>query len=429
MKLGITAMSALCFGLGLTTPVTVEAVPVTFQVNLAVQTTLGAFTPGTDAVEVHGSFNNWGPGTALAPGDSDPSIYEGALDVSAASGSQVQYKFVINRGGALVWENDGVGPGGQQNRVFTNTTTAQTLPVVYFNNQTTPPGVTAVTFQVNLEVQQAAGNFDPALHTVECHGSFDSWGAGVPLSPRQDNTNVYLGTANVTGSPGAVIEYKFVINRAGSLFWEGNVGPGGPNGNRTLTLVAGSQELPVVYFSNLTNNPGAGISVTFLVSMAVLTARGTFDPSTGTVDVRGPFNNWGSPSGFILTNSPANPTLFAGTIRVATASPGNSIPYKFTMNGTWEMGDNRSFILASSAQTLPVDYFDRVSDFGPITIETTPFIVTLSWTPGVLIRLQSTTSVTNRVWDDVPDTLGQASAVVFNDTFVAGAMFFRLTGP
>jgi len=313
MKLGSTAMLPLCFGLGLTTAVTVEALPVTFQVNLAVQTTLGAFTPGTDAVEVHGSFNNWGPGTALAPGDSDPSIYEGAIDVSAASGSQVQY--------------------------------------------------------------------------------------------------------------------KFVINQTGSLFWEGNVGPGGPNGNRTLTLVAGSQELPVVYFNNLTNNPGAGISVTFLVSLAVLTARGTFDPSTGTVDVRGPFNNWGSPSGFILTNSPANPTLFAGTIGVATASPGNSVPYKFTMNGTWEMGDNRSFILASSAQTLPVDYFDRVSDFGPITIETTPFIVTLSWTPGVLIRLQSTTSVTNGVWDDVPNTLGQASAVLVNDTFVAGAMFFRLTGP
>jgi len=303
------------------------------------------------------------------------------------------------------------------------------LPVVYFNNQTTPPGVTAVTFKVNLEIQQATGNFDPALHSVECHGSFDSWGAGLTLYPSQHNTHVYLGTANVTSSPGAEIEYKFVINQAGSLFWEGNVGPGGPNGNRTLTLVAGSQELPVVYFNNLTNNPGAGISVTFLVSMAVPTARGTFDPSTGTVDVRGPFNNWGSPSGFLLTNSPANPTLFAGTIGVATASPGNSVPYKFTMNGTWEMGDNRSFILASSAQTLPVDYFDRVSDFGPITIETTPFIVTLSWTPGVLIRLQSTTSVTNGVWDDVPNTLGQASAVLVNDTFVDGAMFFRLTGP
>ncbi len=429
MKLGSTAMAALCFGLGLTTRVTVQAVPVTFQVNLAVQTTLGAFTPGTDAVEVHGSFNNWGPGIVLAPSESDPGTYAGAIDVSAASGSQVQYKFVINQAGALVWEDNGVGPGGQPNRVFTNTASAQTLPVVYFNNQTAPPGVTAVTFKVNLEIQQATGNFDPALHTVECHGAFDGWGAGVTLSPSQDNTNVYLGTVNVTGSPGAVIEYKFVINRAGSLLWEGNVGPGGPNGNRTLTLVAGSQDLPVVYFNNLTNNPGAGISVTFLVSMAVPTARGTFDPSTGMVDLRGPFNNWGNPSGFILTNTAANPTLFAGAIPIATASPGSSIPYKFTMNGTWEMGDNRSFILASSAQTLPVDYFDRVSDFGPIAIETTLFTVTLSWTGGPLIQLQSATSVTNRVWDDVPNTLGQASVVLFNDPFAEGAMFFRLTGP
>jgi len=99
------------------------------------------------------------------------------------------------------------------------------------------------------------------------------------------------------------------------------------------------------------------------------------------------------------------------------------------MNGTWEMGDNRSFILASSAQTLPVDYFDRVSDFGSIAIETTLFTVTLSWTGGPLIQLQSATSVTNRVWDDVPNTLGQASVVLFNDPFAEGAMFFRLTGP
>src|SRR5262249_44643449 len=141
MKLGSVAMLALCFGLGLTTTVPVEAVPVTFQVNLAVQTTLGAFTPGTDAVEVHGSFNNWGPGTALAPSAANPRTYKGAINASAASGSQVQYKFVINRAGTLVWEANGVGPGGQQNRVFTNTATAQTLPVVYFNNQTTPPGV------------------------------------------------------------------------------------------------------------------------------------------------------------------------------------------------------------------------------------------------------------------------------------------------
>jgi len=157
---------------------------------------------------------------------------------------------------------------------------------------------------------------------VEVHGSFNNWGPGTLLAPSDSDPGIYEGAIDVFAASGSQVQYKFVINQTGSLFWEGNVGPGGPNGNRTLTLVAGSQELPVVYFNNLTNNPGAGIS-----------------------------------------------------------------------------------------------------------IESTLFTVTLSWTPGLLICLQSTTSMTNRVWDDVPNTLGQASAVLVNDTFVAGAMFFRLTGP
>src|SRR5262245_33437498 len=150
-----------------------------------------------------------------------------------------------------------------------------------------------------MAVQDEVGNFDPAAHTVEAHGSFDNWGAGITLAVNPTNASLYEGTANVTGTAGTTFEYKFVMKQAGTIVWEGNVGPGGPFGNRTFQLAEGSQTLPVVYFNNLTNNPGAGFAVTFQADMLVQSIRGAFDPATGVVDVRGPFNNWGNPSGFV----------------------------------------------------------------------------------------------------------------------------------
>jgi hypothetical protein len=107
-----------------------------------------------------------------------------------------------------------------------------------------------------MEIQIALGTFDAdAGHTVEVHGSFDNWGPGFELSPSPTNASIYQGTADINGSSGDAFEHKFVINQ-GALVWEGNVGPGGPNGNRVFTLAADPQILPAVYFNNLTSNPG-----------------------------------------------------------------------------------------------------------------------------------------------------------------------------
>ena len=97
----------------------------------------------------------------------NPNIYEGTFEVTNATGSAVQYKFVIDQSGTEVWENNSVGPGGAQNRTFNVPAAAETLPVVHFNNQATPPGVVAVTFQVNLSVQESIGNFIPASHRAQ----------------------------------------------------------------------------------------------------------------------------------------------------------------------------------------------------------------------------------------------------------------------
>jgi hypothetical protein len=435
MKMHSLTRAAARLGLGtgliLGSTLAASAVPVTFQVNLEIQAALGNFNASAGhGIEVHGSFDAWGPGFALAPSASNPNIYEGTRDIAGGAGSEVQFKFVLNQSGTLVWENNGVGPGGAQNRAFNLSATAQTLPVVYFNNQSAPPGVVAVTFQVNLSIQEAIGNFIPASHTVEAHGSFDNWGPGISLSPSPTNASIYQGTVNIDGSAGAAYEHKFVINQ-GTLVWEGNVGPGGPNGNRIFTLAASPQLLPVVYFNNLTNNPGAGIPVTFRLSLGVQIARGLFDPASGTVVVAGPFNSW-STMASPLTNSVDNPTLFTGTVNISTVSPGGSVPYKFVLNGgTWEGGDNRTFTLESPSQTLPVDSFDRVADLGPVSISVVapePFSVTVSWTAGPGIRLQKSTNLSS-AWEEVSGSLG-ASSVFFDLTFEERpTTFYRLIGP
>src|SRR5262245_28950085 len=89
---------------------------VTFQVNMGTQVDAGRFDPAADTVEVHGSFDGWASGVTLAASGASPNVYSGTVDVAGAAGSAVQYKFVINQAGALVWEDNGVGPNGAQNR-------------------------------------------------------------------------------------------------------------------------------------------------------------------------------------------------------------------------------------------------------------------------------------------------------------------------
>jgi hypothetical protein len=97
-------------------------------------------------------------------------------------------------------------------------------------------GAVPVTFQVNMEVQTIVGTFNPAAgHTVELHGSFDGWGPGVTLSQSLTNTNVYTATVDLSGMPGSTVQFKYVINQAGTLVWENDgVGSGGPRTGRSV---------------------------------------------------------------------------------------------------------------------------------------------------------------------------------------------------
>jgi arabinogalactan endo-1,4-beta-galactosidase len=112
------------------------AAPVTFQVDMSVQMTLGSFCPGQgERVTVAGdAINNWDvSASVLTNSVADSNLYVGTFNLTNASGSAVNYKFVMDG----VWERNGIGPGGAQNRRFTLEGAPQTLPAVFFDTLTT----------------------------------------------------------------------------------------------------------------------------------------------------------------------------------------------------------------------------------------------------------------------------------------------------
>lgn len=220
-----------------------------------------------------------------------------------------------------------------------------------------------VTFQVDLSIQKDIGRFKPqAGDGLDVRGTFNAWAGGLAvLSPHATNTNIYTGTFDVEADPGTAQEFKFVIvpGDGSAVIWEGR-------SNRNFTLEAQDQTLPVLFFDDLAVNPGAGIPVTFQVNMGFQRSAGAFDPEIGQIiEVRGPFNNWGT--GYTLTNSPANTNLYSGTFNEKTASPGTAIPYKFvifdtnTLSVTWESIPDRTFALASTNQVLDEVYFNNAN--------------------------------------------------------------------
>lgn len=345
---------------------------VTFQVDMST----AAFDPATQTVSAHGSFNNWG---ALAltnnPNGANPNLWTGTADV-AANATVMQYKYVIDPAGT--WESIPKG----NNRLATLPTTSGAslvLPVVYFADVALSPVSVDVTFQVDMAQQINIGAFTPGVSVVYPKGTFNSWGTydamtNDPTILRTNHyglitSNVFVGTYTITASPGQTMDYKFYID-TGNKYEDPAPGTGDPSdhNNRFFNLAhAATQVLPIVFFSDAPYAPTATNDVTFQVDMTAQVLNGSFDPSSGTVEVRGSFNGWGTPQ-ILLTNNPAasNTNIYSHAVRIVD-SAGATEQYKFwasvPANSGWEtMADNRSFrIISGASQILPVVYFNNLS--------------------------------------------------------------------
>jgi len=425
MKTYLRLSSIVCFVLITGYSRQAPAVQVTFQVNMSAQTLLGAFDPINDSVVVAGDpINNWSTTAApLTPSTSDTNIWVGTYDVGGIAGGTAQYKYVVISAAPPIWESTVGTGGGTGNRTFTIPSTDEALPVVYFNNVTNSTSVTnQITFQVDMSVQIGLGKFDPSSGTVYIAGEFNSWNATAnPMTNSLTDTNIWFTTMSLTGAEASTVDYKYIMNGT----WEGNVGACGSQ-NRSVTLAMTNQTLAAVYFDNLASVP-VPTPLVFQVDLAVQTALGNFNPATDLVEARGTFNNW--TGGFALTNSTDSPYLFSGTWVDNNDAVGSAISYQYVLNGgTWEtaVGNRMYSITSTNEQTLPLVFFNNVSNLGPISIHVAAGQVTLGWTAGPLIRLQSAAGLVTTPWQDVPNTQGSNSITV---PINSGQLYFRLTGP
>lgn len=245
---------------------------------------------------------------------------------------------------------------------------------------TLPAKAVNATFQVNMEVQAAIGQFDPFNDFVYLAGTFTSWEESpILLSPTATNALVFETTVDLAA--GSFPNFKYLKNRFGiGDQWEVNgVGPDGAQ-NRWFQVPATDTNLPAVYFNNITNVDLHHAPVTFQVDMSVQIAQGSFDPDAGTLWIAGDaINNWDiSISPIALSRSQVNPNLWTTTLEV-TNPAGGTVSYKYVLNGNWESVADRTFIMPQDATQLPIVYFNNVTNVA------VPIPMTFSVNMGVQI--------------------------------------------
>ena len=172
----------------------------------------------------------------------------------------------------------------------------------------------------------------------------------------------------------------------------------------------------------------ARIPLTFEVNLAAQIAQGNFNPSTGRVSlVSDLVNNWDAGAS-VLTRNATNTNLWSGTFEV-TSYLGCPILYKYVLNGSsWETNSERTHTIASTnAQTVAPAFFNNLNQLGRLTVgDVANGQMTLSWTAGPMIRLQTTSDLSGRTWRDVPNTRGLSSTTV---PVTPGPAYYQLVGP
>jgi glycosidase len=129
-----------------------QAVSVTFQVRMGHLIEQERFDPGSDFVDLAGTFNGWGsdPLTPLSDADGDE-IYEVTLDGFTPS-EQIEYKFRLNG----QWDGTEEFPGIRNNREYT-VSDGENLILVWYNNEVPSTGPPIAGFEAHPRSVQANG--------------------------------------------------------------------------------------------------------------------------------------------------------------------------------------------------------------------------------------------------------------------------------
>jgi hypothetical protein len=353
-----------------------QTYPVTFAVDMTAQIANGAFHPlNGDTVYVGGTFlTNISSNFQLTPSVANTNIYTGTYADANPTNTPELYKFSYNTAGSPTNYFETL-----DSRPFTLQAPGVTNTLVYFDDVFAIPSVTTndLTFSIDMGPQISLGHFNPGNgDTIQVLGTFENpkWTVGFILTnnPGGGTPNVYSGSIGDGNYPGSFENYKFVIVSGGVSTYESI-------NNRDFFTPTGSYTFPLAYFNNVTTVYATPI--TFQVDMTAPLAAGTFVPANGdTVTAAGTFqtNQW-TPGVFVLTNNPtgANSNVFSGTY-VDRNTPGTGEQYKFTINpggngsaANYESVNNRTFLLGSTAQTLPVVFWNNADPNNVLLVPTT----------------------------------------------------------
>jgi len=211
-------------------------------------------------------------------------------------------------------------------------------------------GVNPVTFKVNMSIQEAIGNFNPATDTVVVRGSFNSWGGAADRLFEGSTPKVYELTKNFSAADvGTQFFYKFVILK-GSAVWERDP-------NRDFTLQAGGQVLDEDFFDRVATI-GATANITWQADMSDMLQNNWFNPGTDQLRVTGGMNGWGDLEDWATAQDLIDPSLFLLT-KSLTYDAGTELKWKFRafphesfLDSGWEGGSDHVFVFSGTDMTL-----------------------------------------------------------------------------
>ena len=183
-----------------------------------------------------------------------------------------------------------------------------------------------VTFQADMRVEMAKGNFNPGTDTVFARGSFNDWGTTLMTDDNADS--VY--TAMVSGvAQNTTIAYKF--------YHTGNSGTWEDDPNKEVNVGTSDITADARFFNVNTPYSKIPTTVTFNVDMHG-PANSTFNPASNKVFVAGSFTDW--QNGAVEMTDPDGDTTYSVTVN--TINSGQILQYKFVFSatdapsGTWE---------------------------------------------------------------------------------------------
>jgi hypothetical protein len=308
---------------------------VTISVDMGTNILNGTFNPGSDVVNVRGTFNNWDNAQTPMIQAGTSTIYTNTVqDTFDAGVAPLRYVFNIN---GSAYES----PASFNNRAAvlpTASGASVVLPTPFYGDSGAQV-TNMVTFQVDVSQQINVGIFTQGISSVEIRGNFNSWTGGASELTNNPNilvtnqfglvtSNVWQGAFPVAASPWSAQDFKYVI-QPGTV-WDG---PSAINsdsgGNRFWTSNPGADlVLPRVDFSD---SPFAPLCATvYTVDMSGPAGLDTgYDPTTVRLD--GSFNGWAQD--VPMTNNPgaANSNLFSTTVVIGQ---GSSIQYQYRYNSS-----------------------------------------------------------------------------------------------